>query len=48
LPALVFAAQSPYTGWQNVANSRDVMRHKNRNLLKNAAIHGGVENVDIN
>jgi hypothetical protein len=23
LPALVFAAQSPYSGWQNVANSRN-------------------------
>jgi hypothetical protein len=26
LPALVFAAQSPYSGWQNVAYSRNVMR----------------------
>jgi O-methyltransferase len=27
LPALVFAAQSPYPGWQNVVNSRNVIRH---------------------
>jgi hypothetical protein len=27
LPALVFAAQSPYSGWQNVVNSRNVMRN---------------------
>jgi hypothetical protein len=26
LPALVFATQSPYPGWQNVAYSRHVMR----------------------
>jgi hypothetical protein len=25
LPSLVFASQSPYTGWQNVVNSRNVM-----------------------
>jgi hypothetical protein len=25
LPALAFAAQSPYPGWQNVIYSRDVM-----------------------
>jgi hypothetical protein len=28
LPALAFAAQSPYSGWQNVINSRNVMRNK--------------------
>jgi hypothetical protein len=27
LPALVFDAQSPYSGWQNVANNRNGMRH---------------------
>jgi hypothetical protein len=27
LPALVFATQSPYSGWQNVVNSRNVMRN---------------------
>jgi hypothetical protein len=27
LPALVFATQSPYSGWQNVAYSRHVRRH---------------------
>jgi transcriptional regulator with XRE-family HTH domain len=27
LPALVFAAQSPYTGWQNVRYTRNVRRH---------------------
>jgi hypothetical protein len=27
LPALVFVAQSPYSGWKNVANSRNVMRN---------------------
>jgi carbohydrate-selective porin OprB len=27
LPALVFASQSPYPGWQNVVNSRNVMRN---------------------
>jgi hypothetical protein len=27
LPALVFATQSPYSGWQNVVNSRNVIRH---------------------
>jgi hypothetical protein len=27
LPALAFAAQSPYPGWQNVIYSRNVMRN---------------------
>jgi hypothetical protein len=27
LPALAFASQSPYPGWQNVVNSRNVMRN---------------------
>ncbi|MDR1451658.1 MAG: hypothetical protein LBI57_04915, partial [Helicobacteraceae bacterium] len=27
LPALAFALQSPYPGWQNVVNSRNVMRN---------------------
>jgi hypothetical protein len=27
LPARVFASQSPYTGWQNVIYSRNVIRH---------------------
>jgi hypothetical protein len=33
LPALVFATQSPYSGGQNVVNSRDVMRNLSYNLL---------------
>jgi hypothetical protein len=35
LPALVFAAQSPYSGCQNVVNSRNVMRHFFEISLKN-------------
>jgi hypothetical protein len=34
LPALVFAAQSPYPGWQNVVNSRNVRRNKNQKFLR--------------
>jgi hypothetical protein len=30
LPALAFATHSPYSGWQTVANSRNVMRHLQR------------------
>jgi hypothetical protein len=29
-PALVFASQSPYSGWKNAANGRNIMR----NLVK--------------
>jgi hypothetical protein len=35
LPALVFASQSPYPGWQNVVNSRNVMRNTAPNWLEN-------------
>jgi hypothetical protein len=45
LPALVFASQSPYTGWQNVAYSRNVMRNKSLKYTENAAIHGGVKKI---
>jgi hypothetical protein len=38
LPALVFAAQIPYSGWQNIVNSRNVMRNAHTNLL-NGGIH---------
>jgi hypothetical protein len=35
LPALVFATQSPYPGWQNVVNSRKVMRNFLHPILSN-------------
>ena len=38
LPALVFAAQSPYMGWQNVVNSRNVMRNFLHPAIVNLAI----------
>jgi hypothetical protein len=34
LSALVFAAQSPYPGRQNVVNSRNVMRNAPKNFMK--------------
>jgi hypothetical protein len=45
LPALVFAAQSPYSGWQNVIYTRNVMRNKIWNFYEwiHAAVRGGVE-----
>jgi hypothetical protein len=33
-PALVFAAQSPYPGWQNVVNSRNVIRNTPLKIFK--------------
>jgi hypothetical protein len=33
LPALVFAAQSPYSGRPNAVNSRNIMRNTARNWL---------------
>jgi hypothetical protein len=33
LPALVFASQSPYPGWQNVVNSRNVMCNTKPNFF---------------
>jgi hypothetical protein len=34
LSALVFAAQSPYSGRQNVVNSQNVMRNKNLKICE--------------
>jgi hypothetical protein len=36
LPALVFAAQSPYPGRQTVAYSRNVMRNKKPKIYEDA------------
>jgi hypothetical protein len=41
LPALVFASQSPYTGWQNVVNSRNVRRNKKQENLGMPRVHAG-------
>jgi hypothetical protein len=38
LPALAFAAQSPYSGLQNAVNSQNVMRNTGLNLLGNKNI----------
>jgi hypothetical protein len=38
LPALVFASQSPYSGRQNVVNSRNVMRNKKPKYTKSGGI----------
>jgi hypothetical protein len=46
LSALVFAAQSPYPGRQNVVNSRNVMRNAKPKIFENngnSAIRGGVK-----
>jgi large exoprotein involved in heme utilization and adhesion len=49
LPALVFATQSPYSGRQNVVNSRNVMRNKNLKLsaILGAALHGGAKQLTL-
>jgi hypothetical protein len=49
LPALVFASQSPYPGWQNVVNSRNVMRNKNPKFLEMeyGGIHAAAKGAKI-